>query len=92
MTKEDIPEIVRRMNEVGLTSMQTGLDNHRNTVGNPLAGIDPEEIIDTFPICKEIDRYILNDGKVRAQKKILEALPRDYVVIDAAPLLTFRVP
>jgi hypothetical protein len=44
----------------------------RNTVGNPICGIDPEEIIDTLPICQEIDRYILNEGKVsegRGQKK-----------------------
>jgi hypothetical protein len=28
------------------------MDNVRNAVGNPLAGIDPEELVDTRPYCK----------------------------------------
>ncbi len=69
MTQEDIPVIIEKMTAAGLTSIQSGLDNVRNTVGNPLAGIDTEEIIDTYPICKLIDRYITNDGKVRGGER-----------------------
>ena len=28
------------------------MDNVRNAVGNPLAGIDPEELVDTRPYCQ----------------------------------------
>nr|GMD84297.1 nitrite reductase [Ipomoea batatas] len=45
----DVPEILRGLEQVGLTSLQSGMDNVRNPVGNPVAGIDPEEIVDTRP-------------------------------------------
>lgn len=77
MTKEDIPGIIDKLKAHGLSSLQSGLDNVRNTVGNPLAGIDPEEIIDTYPICKEIDRYILNDGHCNTE---ITNLPRKWNV------------
>uniref|UniRef100_A0A7N0T1A3 Alpha-amylase n=1 Tax=Kalanchoe fedtschenkoi TaxID=63787 RepID=A0A7N0T1A3_KALFE len=37
----DVPEIMKGLVEVGLTILQSGMDNVRNAVGNPLAGIDP---------------------------------------------------
>ena len=37
----DVPEILKGLAEVGLTSLQSRMDNVRNPVGNPLAGIDP---------------------------------------------------
>jgi ferredoxin-nitrite reductase len=77
MTKEDIPTIIEKLDSAGLTSFQSGLDNVRNTVGNPIAGIDPEEIIDTYPICLEIDRYILNGGKCNPE---ITNLPRKWNV------------
>ena len=40
----DFPEILKRLKEVGLSSIQSGFDNPRNVTGNPLAGIDPKEI------------------------------------------------
>ena len=43
----DLPDIISRLKEVDITSVQSGMDNPRNVTGNPLAGIDPEEIIDT---------------------------------------------
>lgn len=77
MTKEDVPGILEKLKAAGLTSIQSGLDNVRNTVGNPLAGIDPHEIIDTLPICKEIDRYVTNDGKGNPE---ITNLPRKWNV------------
>ena len=61
----DLPDVMSALSAAKLMSVQSGLDNVRNTVGNPLAGIDPEEIIDTRPLTALIDRYITNDGKVR---------------------------
>ncbi|CAL9022320.1 unnamed protein product [Prunus brigantina] len=54
----DVPEILKGLAEVGLTSLQSGMDNVRNPVGNPLAGIDPEEIVDTRPYTNLLSQYI----------------------------------
>ena len=45
----DLPDILKRLKDAGLSSIQSGFDNPRNVTGNPLAGIDPNEIIDTRP-------------------------------------------
>ncbi len=57
---EDLPEILKSLDSVGLTTIQSGFDNPRNVTGNPLAGVDPEEIIDTIPYVKELDDYLTN--------------------------------
>ena len=44
---EDIPDIFNRLQEVNLTSMQSGMDNVRNITGSPMAGLDADELIDT---------------------------------------------
>ncbi|BFG41826.1 hypothetical protein CerSpe_281000 [Prunus speciosa] len=54
----DVPEILKGLAEVGLTSLQSGMDNVRNPVGNPLAGIDPDEIVDTRPYTNLLSQYI----------------------------------
>lgn len=60
---KDVPEILKGLEDVGLSSLQSGMDNVRNPVGNPLAGIDPHEIIDTRPYAKALTDYIINNGK-----------------------------
>ncbi len=35
-----------------LTSFMSGMDNVRNLTGNPLAGVDPHELVDTRPILR----------------------------------------
>ncbi|GMN37628.1 hypothetical protein TIFTF001_006976 [Ficus carica] len=54
----DVPEILKGLAEVGLTSLQSGMDNVRNPVGNPLAGIDPHEIVDTRPYTNLLSQFI----------------------------------
>ncbi|XP_050260836.1 ferredoxin--nitrite reductase, chloroplastic [Quercus robur] len=54
----DVPEIFKGLAEVGLTSLQSGMDNVRNPVGNPLAGVDPLEIVDTRPYTDLLSQYI----------------------------------
>ncbi|GAB5367953.1 hypothetical protein AAMO2058_001276300 [Amorphochlora amoebiformis] len=56
--------------EVGVIDITTrqniqlrGMDNVRNLVGNPIAGLDPHEMIDTRPLCKSINDMITNSGK-----------------------------
>lgn len=58
VTLPDVPDIMDGLHRVGLTSLQSGMDNVRNPVGNPLAGIDPLEIVDTRPYTKLLSDYI----------------------------------
>lgn len=37
---------LQRLPSVGLSAVQTGMDNVRNMTGSPIAGIDPHELID----------------------------------------------
>ncbi|TYG85297.1 hypothetical protein ES288_A13G042200v1 [Gossypium darwinii] len=59
----DVPEILKGLDEVGLTSLQSGMDNVRNPVGNPLAGIDPEEIVDTRPYTNLLSQFITANSR-----------------------------
>ena len=60
---EDTPEIFARFKEVGLTSIQSGMDNVRNLTGSPVAGIDPEELIDTREMNQKVQDMITNSGE-----------------------------
>ncbi len=46
--------MINGVNSVGFTSFMTGMDNVRNLTGNPIAGVDPHELIDTRPILQEM--------------------------------------
>jgi ferredoxin-nitrite reductase len=48
------------IDELGLSSRGSGADNIRNLTGSPVAGIDPQELIDTRPLTRELYHYILN--------------------------------
>ena len=58
---DDMAPLLQAMEAVGLTSRQSGHDNPRNITGNPLAGIDPEEIVDTRPLVAAIQSRLLAD-------------------------------
>ncbi|MDJ1182582.1 ferredoxin--nitrite reductase [Roseofilum casamattae] len=59
---EDIPQIFQRFEQVGLTSMQSGMDNVRNITGSPVAGIDSAELIDTRSLVQQTQDTITNSG------------------------------
>lgn len=59
----DVPEIIKGLESVGLTSLQSGMDNVRNPVGNPLAGIDPHEIVDTRPFTNLISQFVTDNSR-----------------------------
>ena len=44
---EDAPEIIEGLHARNQTTFQSALDNVRNMVGSPLAGIDDKELVDT---------------------------------------------
>ena len=58
---KDTPEVLRRIQSVGLHTRGAGADNIRNITCNPTAGIDPMELIDTMPLCHQLSQIILND-------------------------------
>ncbi|AFZ16071.1 ferredoxin--nitrite reductase [Allocoleopsis franciscana] len=60
---EDIPDIFTRFEQVGLTSVQSGMDNVRNITGSPVAGIDAAELIDTRELVQQVQDMITNQGK-----------------------------
>ncbi len=55
-----LPEVRRRLEEVGLTSKQTGHDNIRNVFGHPYSGLLPDEIIDTRQLCHDVATLFLD--------------------------------
>ncbi len=58
---KDTPEVLRRIQSVGLHTRGAGADNIRNLTANPTAGVDPYELIDTMPLCHQLGQIILND-------------------------------
>jgi ferredoxin-nitrite reductase len=68
-------DIVKGLYDVGLSSLMSGMDNVRNMVGSPIAGIDPHELVDTRPLCMAINDMITNERKGRPE---LTNLPRKF--------------
>ncbi|HEX6442568.1 MAG TPA: NirA family protein [Stellaceae bacterium] len=64
-------DVLMAVDELGLTSRGSGADNIRNLTGSPLAGIDPQELIDTRPLTRALYHYILNHRE-------LYGLPRKF--------------
>ena len=53
-------DVLTAIQDLGLTSRGAGADNIRNVTASPAAGIDPQELIDTRPLARELHHYILN--------------------------------
>ncbi len=77
---EDVPNIFRKLQQVGLTSVQSGVDNVRNITGSPLAGLDPDELIDTRGLCREVQDMITKNG---AGNPAFTNLPRKFNIAIA---------
>jgi ferredoxin-nitrite reductase len=60
---EDIPDIFERLQGVGLTSIQSGMDNVRNVTGSPVSGIDADELMDTRELAVQIQDMITDSGR-----------------------------
>jgi len=56
-----IVKCLLKLQEIGLTSRGSGVDNVRNITATPTAGIDKDELIDTRPLAKGLHHYILNN-------------------------------
>ncbi len=53
-------QVLLAIRGLGLTAQGAGADNLRNITGSPTAGIDPQELMDTRPLCEALHHYILN--------------------------------
>ncbi|GMH46247.1 hypothetical protein TrRE_jg6468 [Triparma retinervis] len=61
VTIETAPDIIDGLHARNLTSFQSALDNVRNVVGSPLAGLDPLELVDTRPLCNALNDLVSMD-------------------------------
>ncbi len=71
LTIDQIPVVFERLRMVGLTSQQSGMDNVRNYVGCPIAGLDPDEMLDASPLTFALQEALLN-------KRDYSNLPRKF--------------
>ncbi|MBD2344069.1 ferredoxin--nitrite reductase [Anabaena subtropica] len=60
---EDLPDIFNKFHAVGLTSVQSGMDNIRNITGDPIAGLDADELYDTRSLVQQIQDMLTNKGQ-----------------------------
>ena len=65
------PEVLTRLYDLGIVNRGAGADNIRNITGSPTAGIDPDELIDTRRLCRDLHHHILNTRQ-------LYGLPRKF--------------
>ncbi|MEL7035487.1 MAG: ferredoxin--nitrite reductase [Cyanobacteria bacterium J06592_8] len=77
---EDIPNIFERMHQVGLTSVQSGMDNVRNITGSPVAGLDADELYDTRELVQQVQDMITNKGEGNSE---FTNLPRKFNIAIA---------
>jgi ferredoxin-nitrite reductase len=58
---EHVPEIFRQMEEAGLCSLQTGMDNVRNIMTCPVAGLTAQEQFDATDLVKRLTQELVGN-------------------------------
>src|SRR5215210_2380302 len=53
----NVPEIWRRLKEVGITTVQACGDSTRNVLCCPVSGLGHDEVIDAYPVAQAISAY-----------------------------------
>jgi ferredoxin-nitrite reductase len=77
ITIENVPAIFERLSAAGLSTIEACGDCPRTIIGNPLAGIDPNEIFDTRPLVKELEQFF-------QRNRDFSNLPRKYKISVSA--------
>lgn len=77
---EDVEDIFNRFEPVGLTSVQSGMDNVRNITGAPVAGISADELIDTRELVQQVQDMLTNNGAGNSE---FSNLPRKFNIAIA---------
>ena len=57
---KNLLKVLLHMQEIGLSSKGTGVDDIRNITATPTTGLDREELFDCRPLAKALQHYILN--------------------------------
>src|SRR3989475_9155500 len=57
----DVPQIRGELRQVGLVTLQTGMDNIRNIVGCAVAGLPPNELFDASPVARAFTDTLVGD-------------------------------
>ncbi|HEY7060589.1 MAG TPA: ferredoxin--nitrite reductase [Chloroflexota bacterium] len=58
---EHVPAIFARLQAAGLEHRQTGMDNVRNVMGCPLAGLTTHELFDAAPVVREYTAHFVGN-------------------------------
>ncbi len=58
---EDVPEIFRRMDAVGISSYQTGVDNFRNILNDPLDAMSKDVLLPSQPLLEKMQAKFLQN-------------------------------
>jgi ferredoxin-nitrite reductase len=67
---DQVQPIWDRLEEVGLVSLQTGMDNIRNVVGCPVAGLTANELFDASPVVQQYtDIFLRNKAYTNLPRK-----------------------
>lgn len=61
LTIENVPTVFAKLEEAGLTSLQTGMDTVRNVMTCPVAGLNPNELLDGTDIVRAINQEVLGN-------------------------------
>jgi len=61
LTLDQAADLIAKLPDVNVTCHQSAMDNVRNIVGSPLAGIDQDELLDTRPYCNALNDLITID-------------------------------
>ncbi|GAX36036.1 ferredoxin--nitrite reductase [Nodularia sp. NIES-3585] len=77
---EDLPDIFAQFDSVGLTSIQSGMDNVRNITGDPVAGLDADELFDTRQLVQQVQDMLTNKGEGNPE---FSNLPRKFNIAIA---------
>ncbi len=72
MNIEDIPTVLKALQSVGITSYQTGVDNFRNILNDPLDGIGMDNILPSQELLLKLQSKFLHDWEW------VSALPRKF--------------
>jgi ferredoxin-nitrite reductase len=59
-----LPAVRASLERVSLTSRQSGHDNVRNVTSHPWSGVDPDELIDTRQLARDIQAMVIGDREL----------------------------
>ncbi|HET7343596.1 MAG TPA: ferredoxin--nitrite reductase, partial [Methylomirabilota bacterium] len=74
LTIGDVPAVLERLRAVGLLTLQTGMDNVRNVVGCPVAGLTRHELFDASSVARAFSDSFVGD-------RAFTNLPRKFNVV-----------